>query len=84
MEPRKNQPPGTALAAEPVKPMVALLLAAGVGSVMGLFARELARELTVIEQVCLRCLLGAALLFVFCPRLIDRKRIACTPRGDLL
>ncbi|MEF2072718.1 DMT family transporter [Consotaella aegiceratis] len=64
-------------------PILALVGAAFIGAIMGVFARELAQGLTVVEQVALRSLLGAAVLLCICWRVIDLGKIRTAPRQDL-
>ncbi|GFE66762.1 DMT family transporter [Litoreibacter roseus] len=72
-------------APEPPKtlPMLALGGAAFIGSIMGVFARELATGLNVVEQVALRSLIGAVVLLCVCWRIIDFGKFRTAPRSDL-
>lgn len=66
-----------------ILPMLALVGAAFIGSIMGVFARELATGLTVVEQVALRSLMGAVVLLTVCWRVIDLDKFRTAPRSDL-
>ena len=62
---------------------LALVGAAALGSVMGVFSRALSGSLEVIEQVALRCALGAAILLPLMLRPAARRRLGQVERGDL-
>ena len=62
---------------------LALVGAAALGSVMGVFSRALSGSLDVIEQVALRCALGAAILLPLMLRPAARRRLGQVERGDL-
>ena len=62
---------------------LALVGAAALGSVMGVFSRALSGSLHVIEQVALRCALGAAILLPLMLRPAARRRLGQVERGDL-
>jgi drug/metabolite transporter (DMT)-like permease len=67
-----------------LSPAVAALVGtAFIGSIMGMFARELATELNVAEQVFLRSLCGSLVLFVVCRRRIDLSKYRSAPPSDL-
>nr|WP_275944241.1 DMT family transporter [Gluconacetobacter asukensis] len=64
-------------------PVAALVGTAFIGSIMGIFARELAAQLNVAEQVGLRCLMGALVLLAVSWRSIDFGKYARMPPSDL-
>jgi drug/metabolite transporter (DMT)-like permease len=70
-------------ASVPLFAIAALVSAAMLGSVMGIFSRELAVNMTVVEQVCLRSIFAALLVPAVCARWIHFDRIARAPRGEL-
>lgn len=64
-------------------PILAMAGAAFIGSIMGMFARELATDLTVFEQVALRALMGAIILLALCRKGIDLGKIYTAPKSDI-
>lgn len=67
-----------------LRPVFALLSAAFIGSIMGVFARELATGLNVVEQVALRSLMGALVLLCVCWRSIRPSKYFSAPNADLI
>ncbi len=70
-------------ASVPLLAVSALVSAAMLGSVMGIFSRELAANMSVVEQVCLRSIFAAVLVLVVCSRWIHLDRLARAPRREL-
>jgi len=68
---------------EASKGIVALIFVAFTGSIMGIFARELAAELNVVEQVFLRSLMGCVALAVVCRRHLNMSKITMAPRKEI-
>lgn len=61
---------------------LALIAAAALGSVMGVFSRALAPTLEITQQVALRCALGALVLAPFMLRPASRRRLRRVSRAD--
>lgn len=62
---------------------IALVLVALLGSSMGIYARELATDLNVFEQVALRSAIGAALLLALMRQHIRFRKLGSAPRKDV-
>lgn len=63
--------------------IAALVAAAFIGAIMGVFARELAKDLNVVEQVALRSFMGAFILYAVRHRSISTARFVEAPRSDI-
>lgn len=67
-----------------LRPLLALVGTAMIGATMGIFAREMAQELSVIEQVALRCITAGVILYLVCFRAISLGKYRLAPKRDLL
>ena len=66
-----------------ILPIMALIVTAFIGSIMGIFARELSHALNVVEQVALRSFMGTIVLLCLCWRAIDFVKFRRIPKQDL-
>ena len=61
----------------------ALVMVAALGATMGIYARELAVNLNVVEQVALRSAIGALMLYGAMYRRIDLGKLTSAPRREI-